>query len=77
MNSPTRFYHPFISPLDPCPPIKVKSYNVGIQLFITFQPPDLPQFDPFEALRKGTLWPALYSPYESKNTKNVREEAGD
>lgn len=73
MNSQTRYYKPFISPNDPCPPIKVKSFNVGPQLFITFQPPDLPQFNPFEALRYGTLWPSLFSPYESKN---VRAEEG-
>jgi spore coat protein JA len=29
-----------------------------------FQPPNLPQFSPQEALRKGTLWPILFSPYE-------------
>jgi spore coat protein JA len=63
MSDQFRHYRPFIGPHDPCPPIKVKSYNVPPQLFISFQPPDLPQFPPHEALRKGTLWPALYAPY--------------
>ena len=28
-----------------------------------FQPPNLPQFTPTEALRAGTLWKAFYDPY--------------
>jgi spore coat protein JA len=28
-----------------------------------FQPPGLPQFSPYDALKFGTLWPALYGPY--------------
>ena len=28
-----------------------------------FQPPNLPQFTPREALRAGTLWKAFYDPY--------------
>ena len=28
-----------------------------------FQPPNLEQFSPQEALRAGTLWKALYDPY--------------
>jgi spore coat protein JA len=30
-----------------------------------FQPPNLQQFPPKVALKKGTLWPALYDPYEN------------
>ncbi|MFF2888011.1 spore coat associated protein CotJA [Paenibacillus sp. NPDC057967] len=67
-----RTYRPFIGPFDPCPPITEKSYNVPPQLFITFQPPNLPQFSPYEALKYGTLWPALYAPYPDPS----REEAG-
>ncbi|MGO4182021.1 spore coat associated protein CotJA [Paenibacillus sp. TAF43_2] len=74
MNNQVRYYKPFISPLDPCPPIKVKSFSMPPQLFITFQPPNLPQFSPHEALRYGTLWPMLYSPYDPKND---RQEEGD
>ncbi len=60
-----KYYYPYISPFDPCPPIRVKSYETPPQLYLGFQPEGLPQFKPFEALRRGTLWPALYSPYES------------
>lgn len=68
MHSHSQFkkYYPFIGPFDPCPPIRVKLYNTPPQLYINFQPPGLPQFSPYEALRTGTLWPALYGPYESK-----------
>ena len=54
-----RFYEPFIGPFDPCPPIKVKSYVVPPNLFVTFQPSDWPQFQPFDALKLGTLWQPL------------------
>lgn len=67
MNSGFRYYEPFIGPFDPCPPIRVKSYNVPPQLFITFQPPDLPQYTPHEALRRGTLWPSLCDPYPQQS----------
>lgn len=53
MQSQFRKYYPYISPFDPCPPIQVKLYNVPPHLFIAFQPPGLPQFSPYEALRKG------------------------
>ncbi|MNI08469.1 Spore coat associated protein JA (CotJA) [compost metagenome] len=66
MNSQIRVYYPYVSPFDPCPPIREKAYMVPPQLFITFQPPGLPQFSPYEALKYGTLWPALFSPYEPK-----------
>jgi spore coat protein JA len=35
-------------------------------LFIPFQPPRLPQYPPFEALQRGTLWPLFFSPYNFK-----------
>jgi spore coat protein JA len=35
-------------------------------LFMPFQPPNMPQFSPAEALRHGTLWPALLDPYPSR-----------
>lgn len=65
MNTIKQFvtYRPFVGPHDPCPPIRIKSYNVPPQLFMTFQPTGLPQISPYEALKYGTLWPALYSPY--------------
>ncbi|WP_139999867.1 spore coat associated protein CotJA [Paenibacillus paridis] len=69
MDNQVRFYKPFVSPHDPCPPILVKSYSTPPQLFIPFQPANLPQFTPIEALKYGTLWPALYSPYNPKSIK--------
>lgn len=61
-----REWRPFRGPFDPCPPIHVKTYVVPPNQYITFQPMNLPQFSLQEALKRGTLWPALYSPYESK-----------
>ncbi|MDT3425131.1 spore coat protein JA [Paenibacillus forsythiae] len=66
-NSEERFYAPFRGPFDPCPPILCKTYVVPPQLFLGFQPPNLPQFSLPEALRFGTLWPALFSPYSPQN----------
>lgn len=60
-----KFYRPYVSPFDPCPPIKVKSYETPPHLYMCVQPPGLPQFGAYEALRHGTLWPALFSPYEN------------
>jgi spore coat protein JA len=57
---------PYISPFDPCPPIQTKTFVTPPNLYIQFQPMNLPQFSPREALKHGTLWPALYSPYEPK-----------
>jgi spore coat protein JA len=63
-----RDYAPYVSPYDPCPPIRVKWYIVPPNQYITFQPTNLPQYSLDEALRRGTLWPALYSPYHSRRT---------
>lgn len=63
MHSQFKYYQPYHSPYDPCPPIGVKSYPTPPQLYMGFQPPNLKQFSPMEALKHGTLWPALYSPY--------------
>ncbi|PLT35275.1 spore coat protein CotJA [Bacillus sp. V5-8f] len=64
-------YRPFHSPFDPCPPIGQKYYSTPPNLFMNFQPPNLEQFQPYEALRRGTLWKALYdfyeNPYERKS----------
>lgn len=59
-------YAPFVGPFDPCPPILCKTYSLPPNLFISFQPPGLPQYSREEALRYGTLWPVLFSPYTSK-----------
>ncbi len=66
MQDQVKVYYPYVSPCDPCPPMCQKAYLTPPQLNMTFQPACLPQFSPYEALRRGTLWPALCSPYESK-----------
>jgi spore coat protein JA len=66
MNNEVKVYHPYISPFDPCPPAREKAYITPPELYMNYQPPGLPQFSPYEALRHGTLWPVLFSPYESK-----------
>lgn len=58
-----KFWYPFVSPFDPCPPMRVKSYVTPPNIYVEFQPPDLPQFTASDALCKGTLWPLLYDPY--------------
>jgi len=48
----------------------VKYYSTPPHLYMGFQPPNLQQYPPRVALKKGTLWPALYddyvNPYEAK-----------
>lgn len=63
MFTQVKYYQPYNSPHDPCPPVRVKSYQTPPQLYIGFQPPNLQQFSPKQALYSGTLWPAFYSPY--------------
>lgn len=66
MFTQRKYYYPYISPFDPCEPMKVKSYETPPEIYINFQPPALPQYETAkEALYRGTLWPALYSPYSS------------
>lgn len=74
MQSQWRYYRPFVSPFDPCPPQPVKRYVVPPNLQIHFQPPNLPQYPPLKALRRGVLWPMLYSPYEGGGDLPVGEE---
>lgn len=62
MNTHIKTYHPFVSPFDPCKPILEKTYSTPPNLYMGFQPPNLPQFTPLEALRAGTLWKAFYDP---------------
>ncbi|RUQ28265.1 spore coat associated protein CotJA [Peribacillus cavernae] len=63
--TPIKSYRPFHSPCDPCPPIGRKYYRTPPNLYMNFQPPNLEQFSPHEALMKGTLWKALYDYYEN------------
>ncbi|MBB6672338.1 spore coat associated protein CotJA [Cohnella nanjingensis] len=66
LDNQLREWRPYVSPLDPCPPILIKTYVVPPNQYIHYQPMNLPQFTLDEAIRKGTLWPALYSPYMSR-----------
>jgi len=63
MNTHHKSYQPYASPFDPCQPITTKTYSTPPHLYLRFQPPNLPQFTPLEALRAGTLWKDLYDPY--------------
>lgn len=60
-------YYPYVSPFDPCKPITAKTYVTPPNLYMGFQPPNLPQFTPREALRAGTLWKPFYDPYYNPN----------
>ncbi|WNS74062.1 spore coat associated protein CotJA [Bacillus sp. DTU_2020_1000418_1_SI_GHA_SEK_038] len=62
-------WHPYVSPFDPCKPIRVKTFSTPPNLYMGFQPPNLPQFTPMEALRAGTLWKAFYDPWYSPYEK--------
>jgi spore coat protein JA len=66
MIKQTKEYYPFVSPFDPCPPMVCKTYVTPPNLYMGFQPMNLQQYSPHEALMQGTLWPALYSPYQGK-----------
>ncbi|MFB5192040.1 spore coat associated protein CotJA [Alicyclobacillus fastidiosus] len=57
-----REWDAFHSAFDPCPP-RPKYYIIPPDQMTTFQSPELKQYEPHEALKKGTLWPDLYSPY--------------
>ncbi|MBB6444729.1 spore coat protein JA [Bacillus benzoevorans] len=69
MNTRYKIYHPYISPFDPCPPMQVKSFSTPPHLYLGFQPSNLEQFSPQEALRAGTLWKVFYDPYYSPYEK--------
>ncbi|RKL69250.1 spore coat protein CotJA [Salipaludibacillus neizhouensis] len=58
-----KVYYPYVSPFDPCPPITEKVYSTPAQLYLGFQPENLQQFTPQEALYAGTLWKVFYDPY--------------
>ena len=64
MNSPFKVYETFVGPCDPCPPVRFKTYVTAPNLYMVYQPMCLPQYNPKEALMRGTLWPALFSPYD-------------
>lgn len=62
-------YYPYVSPFDPCKPITRKVYSTPPNLYLGFQPPNLEQYSPKEALQKGTLWKVFYDPYYSPYEK--------
>lgn len=64
MDRQWRVYDPWRSPFDPCPPLQPKVYMVPPNQYVVFQPKGMKQFNPREALKCGTLWPDLYSPYD-------------
>ncbi len=64
MDRQWRTYQPYRSQFDPCPPVEEKVFIVPPNQYITFQSKGLKQFPPKEALKRGTLWPDLYSPYD-------------
>ncbi|MFC4387684.1 spore coat associated protein CotJA [Gracilibacillus marinus] len=61
-----KYYHPYVSPFDPCPPKRIKYYSTPPNLYIRFQPMNTAQFPIEEALYRGTLWKCLYDPYPPK-----------
>ena len=63
--TPIKSYVPFRGLFDPCPPIGEKYYSTPPNLYLGFQPPNLEQFTPQEALRKGTLWKVFYDYYDN------------
>ncbi|SDZ03893.1 spore coat protein JA [Thermoactinomyces sp. DSM 45892] len=62
-------YSVYHGPFDPCPPIGHKYYSTPPHLYMGFQPRCLEQFPIREALFRGTLWRALYDPYENPYKK--------
>ncbi|MFC4557411.1 spore coat associated protein CotJA [Virgibacillus kekensis] len=64
-----KYWEPYVSPYDPCPPIRVKSYSTPPELYVNFQPQGLEQYRPKEALYRGTLWPLLFSPYPAPSKR--------
>lgn len=62
-------FKPFHSRFDPCEPIGLKFYSTPPNLYVGFQPPNLEQFSPQEALKRGTLWPLFYDFYENPYEK--------
>ncbi|MBE3596836.1 MAG: spore coat associated protein CotJA [Hydrogenibacillus sp.] len=75
MYSQERVYHPYVGPFDPCSPHTAKTYVLPPEVFLGFQPPTLAQFPPMEALRRGVLWPMLYSPYHGRGDRPEARDA--
>lgn len=63
MSTHDKTYDPFVSSFDPCIPIKSKTYSTPPHLYMGYQPANLAQLAPAEALKAGTLWKAFCDPY--------------
>jgi spore coat protein JA len=74
MPTTRKTYRPYISPFDPCPPIPIKTYETPAELYVGYQPYGLPQYPPKVALKQGTLWPALFTPYQNPYESFARKE---
>lgn len=74
MQSHHKTYEPYVSPLDPCIPMKIKMYSTPPHLYAGYQQPNLQQFTPAEALRAGTLWKAFYDPYFNPHERAKEED---
>ncbi len=74
MSTDRKTWTPYVSPEDPCPPRKEKTYETPPHLYMGIQKPGLEQFSLEEALQKGTLWPDLYSDYTSPFEKAEGKE---
>lgn len=72
-----KWFVPYVSKSDPCPPLTPVSYETPVQLYLGFQPEELRQFAPAEALRMGTLWPDLYSPYVNPYLQSGKENSSN
>jgi len=72
MDRQWRKFEQYRSPLDPCAPQGPKCYIVSPNQYIVFQSKGLKQMSPREALRMGTLWPELYSPYDKRVGRAVQ-----
>jgi Spore coat associated protein JA (CotJA). len=73
LSTSRKWFYPYVSPFDPCPPLTPVSYETPVQLYLGFQPVGLRQYAPAEALKMGTLWPELYSPYVNPYQQLKRE----
>ncbi|WP_096202502.1 spore coat associated protein CotJA [Bacillus sp. FJAT-45350] len=72
-----KYYYPYVSPFDPCPPILKKPYSTPPNLYVGYQPYGTPQFSsPREALYAGTLWPIFYDPYYSPYKHHRESQEG-
>ena len=67
-----RSFVPYHSPQDPCPPIGKKFYSTPPNLFLGFQPPNLPQFTPKKRYKKG-----LYGLFFMTIMKILIKKGGD